>query len=69
VFNGAENWDNNGGSDYRLAVVSLEAAVVQAVAGACMGIDTKGAKRPARTSGTATDKVAQSVASPKLVYA
>jgi hypothetical protein len=33
VFNGAENWDNNGGQDYRLTVANLEGAVVRAVAG------------------------------------
>lgn len=33
VFNGAENWDNNGGQDYKLTVANLEGAVVRAVAG------------------------------------
>lgn len=66
VFNGAENWDNNGGADYKLTVANLEGAVVRAVAGACIGADN-GTKSRTRTS--AAEKMAQQMASPSLAYA
>lgn len=55
VFAGNEHWDNNQGANYQLPVLQLEAAVVRAVAGACMSQEvTEGhagstAKRPADT--------------------
>lgn len=42
VFNGAENWDNNGGQDYKLTVANLEGAVVRAVAGVSAARQTLG---------------------------
>lgn len=39
VFNGCESWDNNRGADYSMSVMSLEAAIVRAVASACIGLD------------------------------
>lgn len=62
VFNGSEVWDNNMGANYGLSVMCLEAAVVRAVAAACMGLDL----------GVAADDhsiPADSQPTPKLVFA
>ena len=68
VYNGSENWDNNQGADYTFSVMSLEAAVVRAVAGACIGVDTPVAHGSQIQSNTA-DRLSQQVVASKLVYA
>jgi hypothetical protein len=67
MFNGCETWDNNQGADYKLSVLSLEAAVVRAVAEACIGLDV-GLKPQPRAP--APDKHAQPAsAAHRLAYA
>lgn len=67
MFNGCESWDNNNGADYKLSVTGLEAAVVRAVAGACIGLDVGAKPRP--RAPMVDGKLAHPVGTNSLVYA